>query len=266
MVHVYISSLIGKREENQDSHVCIMNLNNEDTTKYNMQILDGHGDDGLFVSSYLAKNMHNVFMDKNLKHPLTNSNIIKIYEQFNLLLKEKYFDKCKESGSTCLTVLQYDNIFKIINTGDSRAIICNKDNIAVQLSLDHKANSPLEYNRIKKLGGEKEIKWDGFDYRIKDLSLSKSFCDFDNKYISCIPDIYDYKLNNDKFLILTCDGVYYKNLLVNQNIIDFILSKYFNLDTNQLLNINDNIAEGLAKHAINDNKSDDNVSIIVIVF
>src|SRR5436305_1930508 len=64
----------------------------------------------------------------------------------------------------------------VINTGDSRCIIC-RDNLGIPLSKDHKPNWPEERYRIQQLGGK--IYYDGDDYRIKDLSVSRAFGDID---------------------------------------------------------------------------------------
>jgi serine/threonine protein phosphatase PrpC len=68
-------------------------------------------------------------------------------------------------------------ILWIINVGDSRAVLCNNNNDAVQLSIDHKPNLKSEKDRIEQLGGK--IKFDGSDWRIKDLSLSRASGDTD---------------------------------------------------------------------------------------
>ena len=47
-----------------------------------------------------------------------------------------------------------------------------RDNFAIPLTKDHKPDFPEEKARIQALGGE--IKFDGADYRIRDLSVSKA--------------------------------------------------------------------------------------------
>jgi serine/threonine protein phosphatase PrpC len=80
----------------------------------------------------------------------------------------------KRCGSTACVGIQYkdkknNNKLWLLNVGDSRAIKCNKSNIAEQLTQDHKPNSPEEKKRIEQLGGK--IEYDGCDWRVKDLSL-----------------------------------------------------------------------------------------------
>ena len=96
----------------------------------------------------------------------------------------------------------------MLNVGDSRAVLCNYKNFAVPLTVDHKPNLLKERKRIEKLGGK--IKFDGSDWRIKDLSLSRAFGDLDTfPYVTHKPDISKYSLNKkDKFIIFACDGLW----------------------------------------------------------
>ena len=96
----------------------------------------------------------------------------------------------------------------MMNVGDSRAVLCKNDNSVLQLTQDHKPNDKNERSRINKLGGK--IYYDGYDWRIKDLSLSRAFGDIEAKpFVSHLPQIYRYKLNNDdKFIIFACDGLW----------------------------------------------------------
>jgi len=60
-------------------------------------------------------------------------------------------------GSTCLIGVIYNNNNKLklkaINLGDSRMICCNKYNIGIPLTIDHKPDFFYEKTRINKLGG-----------------------------------------------------------------------------------------------------------------
>jgi serine/threonine protein phosphatase PrpC len=105
----------------------------------------------------------------------------------------------------------HDNIYKdtynkdklwILNVGDSRAIRCNSSYIAEQLSNDHKPSLPQERQRIEQLGGK--IQYDGSEWRVKSLSLSRSFGYLDCcPYVTHVPNVYKYKINSkDKFIII----------------------------------------------------------------
>lgn len=155
-----------------------------------------------------------------------------------------------------------DNYYiDIINLGDSRCIIC-RDNFAIPLSKDHKPHYFEEKNRIQRLGGE--IYFDGYEYRIKDLSVSRTFGDIDTEpYITHTPDIHRYRLEkNDQFVVLACDGLW--DVLSNQEVTDFILTEGYDADSTRI-NKSVNIAKKLGEYAI-EKGSTDNITIIIIYF
>jgi serine/threonine protein phosphatase PrpC len=108
------------------------------------------------------------------------------------------------------------------------------------------------------------------DPRINGMSVSRSFGDLDNKYISQKPDVFNYTLNNDKFLVLACDGVW--DVLGSQDVTNYILDKIDELKLSNKPIIDrkgkndNNIAYKLSNYAINDKKTTDNISIIIIFF
>ncbi len=105
--------------------------------------------------------------------------------------------------------------------------------------------------------GGKITKEVGDDWRIKSLSVSRSFGDLDTQpYVTHIPEIYKLRLNKkDKFLILACDGLW--DVMSNQEVVNFILKC---IDKKCK-----NISKELANYAINKG-SMDNVSIVIKVF
>ena len=137
-----------------------------------------------------------------------------------------------------------------------------RDNLAIPLSKDHKPNWPEEKRRIEKAGGS--IYFDGHDYRIKDLSLSRAVGDIDAEpFVSSKPEVFKYKLEkNDKFIVLGCDGLY--DCLSNQDIINFILNDFYDENMNRI-NKQINIATKLGEYAIQKGTSD-NVTVIIIFF
>jgi len=259
-------SLQGKRPSNEDQHVHIINLNNKDETINPINfigVFDGHG--GKTVSKYLKKNLPKYFLSKFDKDIYGHSK--KASKYFSLVFNkiEKNLEKdhpraCKYCGSTALCAIHYlhNNIpmLWIANVGDSRGILCKKNNEVIQLSEDHKPNSNEERKRIKKLGGK--IYYDGYDWRIKDLSLSRAIGDVEAKpYISHLPQIYRYKLNkNDKFAIFACDGLW--DVMSNKKAAEYVLklkNKYYK----------GNIAKALDEHAIKIG-SYDKVSVVILFF
>lgn len=258
---IFSHSLQGKRESNEDKHVHIINLDgcNKQYNPINfLAVFDGHG--GKAVSKYLQKVLPPFFINKfdrelYSKPEMTSRYIIKIFDKIQTQLKEEHPRLAQYCGSTACIVIHYREYLLVANIGDSRAVKCNKQNIAEQLSQDHKPNSPDERVRIECLGGK--IKFDGVDWRIKDLSLSRAFGDLEcTPYVSHIPQIYKYKINNDKFLILACDGLW--DVISNQDAVDFINDLVIN-------KFRGNYAKELAEYAYK-RGSMDNITVIINVF
>jgi len=267
---VFSHSLQGKRDSNEDQHIHILNINGENNELNNINffgVFDGHG--GKVVSKYLKDRMSQYFVTKFKRNLYLNDEyitkyFIKVYDLLQSNLNIEHPRAIVHCGSTACIGIQYkdlDNQNKIwiLNVGDSRAIKCNKDNIAEQLSLDHKPNSPEEKKRIEQLGGE--IEYDGSDWRIKGLSLSRAFGDLDClPYVTYLPQIYKYNINlDDKFMIFACDGLW--DVLSNQDAIDFIndllINKKFKGNYSK-----EYYAKELAEHAINKG-SLDNITVII---
>jgi serine/threonine protein phosphatase PrpC len=266
----HFSSKKGQREQNEDHHNIIVNIKGTDNTLANINfygIYDGHG--GKCVSKFLSKAMPKLLMDKNNNYPLKGGVIKDIYSRVQNKLETKYKKYAAMCGSTCLIALHYKqnkrNIIDVLNTGDSRCIICQDDTVVLKTE-DHKPNSKRENERIKKLGGK--IYKDQFDdWRIGDLSVSRAFGDLDNKpYISEQPDIYRHILTKeDKFMVLGCDGLW--DVLHENEIINFINTFCYDKTGIRIKSENklDNVANHLANLALGKG-STDNVSVIVVFF
>ena len=259
---VYSHSLQGKRESNEDQHSTILNKDNKEMNNINfLGVYDGHG--GKLVSKYLKENLPIYFVKKfkkniYLKQNRFSKHVVDVYNLIQNDLKNNHPRAVNYCGSTCCITIQCleEGFLWIINVGDSRAVLSNENGIAIPLSKDHKPNSPEERVRIENLGGK--IIFDGVDWRIKNLSLSRAFGDIEcTPYVTHLPQIYCYKLSKyDKFLILACDGLW--DVLSNQDAVDFILD----LETK---NYRGNYAKVLAKYAL-EKGSMDNVTVIVYYF
>jgi len=264
---VYSYSLQGHRPTQEDHHFSFINLNNKDE-QYNpinlFGVFDGHG--GSSVSKYLKNNLPDFFLIKLKNNIFKNKKdfIVYVNEVYNFLqnnLKIKHPKAVEYCGSTACVGLncideKNKNILWLINVGDSRAVLCNKKGDAVQLTVDHKPNEPNEKERIEELGGK--ITYDGSDWRVKTLSLSRAFGDLDCcPYVTHVPSISKYTINNkDKFLIVACDGLW--DALSNQSAVEFIRDLQFK-------NFNGNYAKELANYGLN-NGSQDNITVIVYFF
>lgn len=259
-------SLQGRRSSNEDEHFHYININkkNPELNPINfIGVFDGHG--GKAVSKYLKKNLPKYFLTKFDKNIYGNSRTASKYFSlvFNKIqnqLEKDHPRACQYCGSTAICVIHYMNKNKpmlwVANVGDSRGILCKKNNEVIQLSEDHKPNSNSERSRITNLGGK--IYYDGYDWRIKDLSLSRAVGDCEAKpYVSHLPQIYRYKLSKkDKFVILACDGLW--DVLSNNKAANFVL---------KLLErkFKGNIAKELTNYAYTTG-SYDNISVVILFF
>jgi len=261
---VYSYSLQGKRPSQEDQHIHVLNLEGSNKEMNNINffgVFDGHG--GKKVSHYLRNNLPNFFLNKFDKNIYAKNNSFtkytnQVYDFLQNNLKEKHPRAVEYCGSTaCIGIQTKDdkdkNIFWVINVGDSRAVLCNKEGKGLQLSVDHKPNLPEEKKRIESLGGK--ISFDGSDWRVKTLSLSRAFGDLDCcPYVTHLPNIYKYKINSkDKFIIMACDGLW--DALSNQEAVEYVRDLQFK-------NFTGNYAKQLGQHAL-DKGSYDNVTVII---
>ncbi len=270
-MHVQSVSLQGLRESNEDQHDIILNLDTQNKKLHKINIysvFDGHG--GSHVSTFLKSNLTKYFVKKDRErlfydNRLTVKYIRKVFDHVQNKLKKQKFSE--HQGSTALLAIHHKDDKKnnlwVANTGDSRCVICNKYNIAVQLSKDHKPNNFEERERIQSLNGK--ITFDGSDWRVKDLSLSRAFGDLDaTPFVTHKPQVFKYRVSNrDKFLILACDGLW--DVLSNQEAINFVLEccNYGKANNTKISEIN--IADKLANFAIKSG-STDNVTVVIQFF
>jgi serine/threonine protein phosphatase PrpC len=261
------ASLIGKRKSNEDKHNIIQNIDGRDPSMLNVNfygIYDGHG--GKFVSKFLSEHVYKYFMDKRVKYPLKQKDVTRAYNIFQSKLRTKYPKNAYNTGSTSLIALHYlknnNEYLNVINLGDCRSVIC-KNNIAIPLTKDHKPDKPEEECRIRKLGGT--IVYDGADWRISDLSVSRAFGDLSAEpYVTCEPDVFEYMITSrDKFIIMACDGLW--DVMDNQQAVDFVLKCCYDIKSNNRTKEKINIAKRLADKAIEEG-STDNISVIVVFF
>lgn len=256
---IYYHTVQGKRESNEDQHFVYTNLDGKDTEKNNINLIgvfDGHG--GKLVSKYLKDNLPRFFIKKFKENIFLKSDkfckyVIKVYDLLQEQLMKEHPKAVNYCGSTACITIHIKGCLWVLNVGDSRIVLNNKNGIAIQLSKDHKPNSPDERTRIEKMGGK--ITFDGMDWRIKDLSLSRAFGDLDcMPFVTHLPQIYKCKLSSgDKFLIKACDGLW--DVIGNQDAVDFI---------QDLINKNfkGNYAKSLCEYAL-EKGSMDNITIII---
>lgn len=234
-------SLKGKRDTNQDRLLI-------DKKKHELIIgvFDGHGKYGDIISTYLKENFNKPFRKLYQKNDIQEF----IYNIQNNLRKKT---EAKESGSTLL-VLKIDFIKKkiiIVNLGDSRALL-GYSNKVIQLTNDHKVDDLNE--RLLLLEKKHNVSYDTNDglFRVDGYAVSRAFGNTNYNSISQKAEIsYIEFSHNINYIIIACDGLW--DVMDNNSINDFILQH----------KSKKNIAELLAKEAINKG-SEDNVSIIIV--
>lgn len=265
-MNIYSISKKGYRDQNEDAETIYINCDNNDTKSNKLNIFgiyDGHG--GKYVSKYLSEKLPQYFKNQGIKIPLSGKYIKDVFREIQTDLEKNHTVNCTYCGSTCIIAIDYiyeqKRYVDIINLGDSRCII-SKNNKANVITTDHKPNWPAEKERIKKIGGD--IYFDGADWRIGDLSVSRAFGDLDNKpYISYVPDVFRYRISRkDQFMILGCDGLW--DVVDGQEAVNFIINNCFDLESNRI-NKKINIARLLADYALKKG-STDNITIIIVFF
>ena len=198
----YFTSVVGRRDENQDAHIIKSN--------HNMKIIgimDGHGDSD-FVSRYLEKHIPHYYLKKN--PPFDKHFHIETFKKIQKKILEH--PEGFVNGSTCLLMFLYKEhnniILNTVNLGDCRLVLLY-DNGYKCITTDHKPDDEREQKRIKDLGGNIYVDDEGV-HRICKLSVSKVFGDGDSQpYVSSEPEIfYDVLTSNTKFIVMACDGLW----------------------------------------------------------
>lgn len=104
----------------------------------------------------------------------------------------------------------------VANAGDSRCVF-GRNGKAVEMSIDHKPDCPIEVARIEKSGSTiTQGRVDG------NLNLTRALGDFKHKHrdhltaeeqaITANPDTYEFDLEKDTdFVLMGCDGIWEKN-------------------------------------------------------
>eukprot|EP00536_Pseudo-nitzschia_multiseries_P010730 jgi/Psemu1/326145/estExt_fgenesh1_pg.C_3370008 len=223
------------RKKNQDSLIM------KEDTKTNSIIfctLDGHGEHGDYVSGWfrdrLVKEMtnHSSWVS-DMKVAVADS-IAKVEKD---LLKNYRID-AEFSGTTLSMAIIRDNHLTGVNIGDSRVILGKEKDgkmIPIEVTIDHKPDSPKEQERIIACGGRVfAVEYDdGIDgpprvwlghMDVPGLAMSRSLGDVVAHTAGVIsePEFTEFELDpeSDKFLVVATDGLW--EFITNQETVDYV--------------------------------------------
>lgn len=248
------------RRENMEDEVCIVGDFSVNGAHIKgsfsfFAVYDGHGgrNAALFardhLQSYLADELSKC---ATIPEALT-STYLRTDEQFLLSTKDT-------SGTTAAVALleHSTRMLFIANAGDSRIVLC-RDGIAFAMTVDHKPDNPEEIDRIRKAGGfviHKRV--------MGELAISRAIGDPDFKekdlrLVIADPDVQTVRLNSrDEFLLIACDGLY--DVISNEDAVQYVQERLKNNESP------DAIAQALVTHAIEKLNTNDNVTVVLVVF
>mmetsp|Transcript_578 Transcript_578/g.1619 ORF Transcript_578/g.1619 Transcript_578/m.1619 type:complete len:444 (-) Transcript_578:139-1470(-) len=205
------------------------------------------GESAVLPTARLGESLHDALlaMDASLRSQGRNGVSTKSHAQVAMLGQPQADKKNAYSfvGSTAIIALidlgdgagpPRPRRVTVANCGDSRAVLCRKGK-AVELSEDHKPESPGEEERIRKAGGH--VAMIGPCHRIDGwgLNLSRALGDFhykarsdlgpEEQKVIAVPEIRTLELTeDDEFLVLGCDGIF--ELHTSQKAIDIVREAY----------------------------------------
>ncbi|GFP99249.1 probable protein phosphatase 2c 65 [Phtheirospermum japonicum] len=212
--YVSMFSQQGRKGTNQDAMTVWESfLGDRDT--FFCGVFDGHGPSGHMVARYIRD-----ILPAKLSSSL--SRIIKCFHEMDEELEADASIESYCSGTTSVTLLKKGEHLIMANLGDSRAVLCKRDEnnqlLSEQLTVDLKPNLPDEMERIKSCQGrvlamEEEPKvfrvWMP-DQDCPGLAMARAFGDFCLKDYGLIstPNVTYRKLTeSDEFVVLATDGV-----------------------------------------------------------
>ena len=199
-------------------------------------VYDGHGRIGQKVSEFVIQNLPAALRAQLGDAPLGAKDP-------GYALSEAYIrvdtDLAKSvdatvSGTTAVTCLIKDQHMWIANSGDSRAILVRKMPgnpgviKAIDLTIDHKPDSPHEMKRILQMGGHvTPAGANGSPSRVwhnlRGLAMARSIGDHNAATVGVIakPEVTEHEITDDDVaLVIASDGVW--ELLSSQTVVDLV--------------------------------------------
>ncbi|XP_001659319.2 probable protein phosphatase CG10417 [Aedes aegypti] len=176
----------------------------------------------------------------------------------------------KDSGCTAVVALLHDKELFVANAGDSRCVVC-RNGKALEMSIDHKPEDQVEFERIQKAGGRVTL-----DGRVNGgLNLSRAIGDHgykmnkkvrpEEQMISALPDIKKITIEpEDEFMVLACDGIW--NFMTSDDVVEFVQERIAD-PTKKLTDICEEMFDYcLAPHTKGDGTGCDNMTAIIVQF
>lgn len=210
-------------------------------------VFDGHGSEGLSVSSFAGRFMSSFFLQNPEFFIETPTQAIQdMFWQCQSALTAQHID-CSLSGTTAVVAFIHNNTIWTGCAGDSRAvlatlsptdnstaeltvhnpfarkILANRAVYALPLTIDNKPDLPGEFERIVKSGGRVKQLTNEFGVKVgpfrvwkqlenlPGLAMSRSIGDEIAKTLGviCAPVLHSHRLTaKDLFLVLASDGVW----------------------------------------------------------
>ncbi|CAJ1905508.1 unnamed protein product [Cylindrotheca closterium] len=224
------------RKKNQDA---LIMADDPGTNSLILAVLDGHGEHGDYVSAWFRDQLitemfnHPAWVN-NLKEAVADA-IGKVERD---LLRNFRIDT-EFSGTTLSMAIVRGNELTGVNIGDSRVIMGKQEGggsmTPVEITFDHKPDSPKEKERILACGGRVfAVEYDdGIDgpprvwlghMDVPGLAMARSLGDVVAHSAGVIsePEFTEYKLNpeTDKFLVIATDGLW--EFVSNQETIEIV--------------------------------------------
>ncbi|ELP90733.1 PH domain leucine-rich repeat-containing protein phosphatase, putative [Entamoeba invadens IP1] len=213
-----VSECKGNRERMEDYVTLIENYRGVGESL--VVLCDGHGgSDASFICSTRYSEVfgkkYEAIIDIDTSDTSFEKSMKRIIEQSYMEVNEEII-KCSGDGTTCLTAFLTDERYIISNVGDCRALLI-RENEMVEITKDHRATAPEEYQRVKDNGGFiKNDRTNGV------LMVSRSLGDVKiQPTVTPLPDVFFIQKNTlDRFLVLACDGVF--DFLSNETVCEIV--------------------------------------------
>ncbi|KAL8517158.1 hypothetical protein ACS0TY_015393 [Phlomoides rotata] len=260
--YVSMFSQQGKKGVNQDA-MTVWERFSGDKDMFYCGVFDGHGPSGHKVARYV-RDFLPAKISKSYRHPSVDgkndvldvetkdddgndprnplylswkARLIKCFHEMDEQLEREASVESYCSGTTSVSVLRKGEHLIISNLGDSRAVLCTRDDcdqlVSEQLTVDLKPNLPGEAQRIRSRQGRiLAMDEEPNVYRIwmpdedcPGLAMARAFGDFclkDYGLISTPQVSYRQLTDKDEFVVLATDGIW--DALSNDEVIRIVAS------------------------------------------